>query len=59
MNAEYEIAEFRRCAAEYIADPCAGTRYALEMAAAACSIAGVDPSTIEPGDHQKGAGDGE
>lgn len=48
MDAEREIEAFRLAARGFIENPCTGTRYALEMAAAACELAGVDPSTITP-----------
>lgn len=43
-----EIEEFRSCVRAYLDAPSAGTKYALEMSAAALQILGVDPSTITP-----------
>ena len=43
-----ELAEFRYAAARYVASPSVGTRYALEMSAAALQILGIDPSTVTP-----------
>ena len=48
MTSEQEqaVEGFRHAAREYSANPCAGTRYALEMAAAECQLLGLDPSRI-------------
>jgi hypothetical protein len=46
--AQAAINEFRYQAGKYCAEPCAGTRYALGMAAEECLLLGIDPSSITP-----------